>query len=174
VTQTVTVTINGTNEDPVVAAALSASASEGDDDFTVDMLTGASDIDVGTTLSVANVMGETDGITVSGSTLTIDPEDAEFEYLAVGETLITTINYDVIDGEGGSTPQSVEVTITGTNDIPVVNAVTTNVLEDGPAITILPDFTDVDVLDTHTITVDTARLISLARPMKMGRRIQSH
>ena len=47
VDQTVTVTINGTNDAPTVAAALSQSADDGAASFTLNLLSGASDLDSG-------------------------------------------------------------------------------------------------------------------------------
>ena len=61
--QTETITITGTNDVPVVAAALTAGADEGDAAFTTDLLAGATDIDHGetATLSIANVTYAVDG-----------------------------------------------------------------------------------------------------------------
>ena len=120
------------------------------------MLGGASDVDTGAVLSVANVVGLTAGVTFAGSTLSVDPADASFQSLALGEPLDIIISYDVVDEHGASVPQTATITITGTNDAPVVNAVFANVDEDGPLIVVSADFTDVDTSDAHTFTVDTA------------------
>ncbi|MCF6274462.1 MAG: cadherin-like domain-containing protein, partial [Robiginitomaculum sp.] len=154
VAQTATITITGTNDAPTVGAALTASANEDDAGFTIDMLTGASDIDTSDVLSVANVTGLTSGVTLSGTTLNVDPSDAAFQSLALGEVLNIIVSYDVVDGNGGSAPQTATITITGANDAPIVNAVTGNASEDGPAITLTADFSDVDASDTHTFSVD--------------------
>ena len=78
-------------------AALTDTAAEGDSSFTKDLLTGATDPDDGetATLTVAGVQYAVDGglasgtapagVSLSGSTLTIDPTDAAFNHLAVGE-----------------------------------------------------------------------------------------
>jgi VCBS repeat-containing protein len=82
------------------------------------------------------------------------------EYLAAGQTKVEQFNITVSDGQGGSIVRTVNVTITGTNDAPVVSVgdVTGGVTEqtgtptgnltDTGAIT----FTDVDLTDVHTIT----------------------
>ena len=152
--QTATITITGTNDAPTVGAAISASANENDAGFTVDMLSGASDIDTSDVLSVANVTGLMAGVTVTGTSLNVDPSDAAFQSLALGAALTIVVSYDVIDGNGGSAAQTATITITGTNDAPVVNAVTGSASEDGPAITLTADFSDVDAGDSHTFSVD--------------------
>ena len=63
VAQTATVTITGTNDAPTVAAAITASADEDAAGFSVDLLQGASDVDNGDTLNVANVAGLVAGVT---------------------------------------------------------------------------------------------------------------
>src|SRR5476651_2430728 len=70
----------------------------------------------------------------------------------------------VNDGNGGSTTQDVTITITGTNDAPVItsSAQTGNVSEGDPS-HLLADmtatgqvtFTDADTSDAHTFTVST-------------------
>ena len=125
VAQTATITITGENDAPTVAAALTGAANEDDASFTVDMLDGASDVDTGAVLSVANVVGLTAGVTFAGSTLSVDPADAAFQSLAQGETLAIVISYDVVDEHGASVPQTATITITGTNDAPEVAAALT-------------------------------------------------
>jgi large repetitive protein len=43
-----------------------------------------------------------------------------FDYLAPGETAVTTISYTITDGNGGTSTAIVSVTVTGTNDTPQV------------------------------------------------------
>src|SRR5262249_44236381 len=95
--QTVTITVTGVDDTPTVTAALTAAADEGDALFTRDLLSGASDPDDGetATLSVTDVTYTVDsgspsstapaGVSVSGSTLSVDPTNAAFNHLAVGE-----------------------------------------------------------------------------------------
>ena len=59
-------TITGTNDAPTVSAALTDTANEGDAAFTRNLLTHASDVDDGDTLSVANVSYTVDGGSASG------------------------------------------------------------------------------------------------------------
>ena len=159
--QTATITIAGTNDAPTVGAAITAAANEDDAGFTVDMLTGASDIDTSDVLSVANVTGLTAGVTLSGTNLNVDPSDAAFQSLALGAVLAIVVNYDVVDSFGGSAAQTATITITGTNDAPAVNAVTGSASEDGPAVTLTADFSDVDAGDSHTFSVDATSTTGL-------------
>ena len=46
---------------------------------------------------------------------------SDFDFLAAGETAVTTINYTISDGEGGTDSAVVTVTVTGTNDAPTAN-----------------------------------------------------
>ena len=147
VPQTATITLTGTNDAPTVAAALTAAANEDDAGFTIDMLAGASDVDTGAVLSVANVTGLTAGVTFAGSTLTIDPADAAFQSLALGETLDIIVGYDVADEHGASVAQTATITITGTNDTPIVAAALTGAADEDDAsfsVDILGGASDVD------------------------------
>ncbi|SFJ27898.1 VCBS repeat-containing protein, partial [Bradyrhizobium sp. Gha] len=49
-------------------------------------------------------------------------QDKTFDFLAAGQTLAVTYLVSVKDGHGGTVGQNVVVTITGTNDAPVLNA----------------------------------------------------
>src|SRR6202008_3503288 len=84
--------------------------------------------------------------------------DSAVEYLAAGQTKVESFSFNVLDGHGGSVARTVSVTVTGTNDAPVVavvdvtGAVTEQVtpagnLTDSGTIA----FTDVDLTDTHSI-----------------------
>ncbi|MEC5129680.1 autotransporter-associated beta strand repeat-containing protein [Verrucomicrobiales bacterium BCK34] len=85
---------------------------------------------------------------------TFDSGSETFDYLAAGETLILT--YTVTASDDAGTPlsdsETVTITITGTNDAPIVNIAATDVNE-GEAMVLTGDFTDPDFSDPHTITV---------------------
>ena len=99
-TASATVTITGTNDAPTVAAAITASADEDAAGFSVDLLQGASDVDNGDTLNVANVAGLVAGVTLNGNSLDVDPSDASFQSLAAGDTQDIVVTYDIEDGNG--------------------------------------------------------------------------
>ena len=135
--QTETITINGTNDDPTVAAVLTSTAAENDASYNLNLLTGASDVDNGetATLAVSSVTYKVDnvatgssgtalpaGVTLSGHTLTVDPTNAAFNSLAVGEHKTIVVSYNVVDVNGGFVAQTETITINGTNDVAQINA----------------------------------------------------
>jgi VCBS repeat-containing protein len=81
--------------------------------------------------------------------------DSQVDYLAKGQEVTETFTVTVNDGQGGTVAQVVTVVITGTNDAPVVNAISASASEDGPAVMLTASFTDVDTTDKHTFTIDT-------------------
>jgi VCBS repeat-containing protein len=171
-TQTETITITGTNDAPVVAAAQTVTAAESDCAFTADLLAGASDVDTGetATLSVKNVQyavdGGTasaavpDGLSLTGSTLTVDPKSSAFDHLAACQTTTIIVSYDVTDAHGATVAQTETITVTGTNDAPVIVAsgtcarpVTASLVGSDVTAQGAIAFSDVDLTDAHSATV---------------------
>jgi VCBS repeat-containing protein len=118
--QKVFVNVTGTNDAPTVAAALTETTNEDDASFSIDLLVGAVDADNGetATLTVQNVTGLVDGITLNDNTLDVDPTDAFFQHLAVGKSQDIVVSYDVVDEKGATVAQSATITVNGTNDAP--------------------------------------------------------
>lgn len=114
--QTVNITVTGVNDDPDVAGALTLNATEGGAVQTIDLLNGASDIDIGDTLSIQNVVGLSPGISLDGTTLRIDPNDAFYDALNDGETVENTVSYDIVDGKGGVVNQTISISVDGVTD----------------------------------------------------------
>jgi VCBS repeat-containing protein len=146
--QSATIVINGTNDTPMVSGTLSSTAAEGAATYTMNLLAGASDADDGetATLSVANVSYSVDGVampgtpagvSLTGGTLSVDPANGSFDHLAAGESSTIVVSYSVKDAQGASAAQNATITITGTNDAPVLNLAATpvlvNVVEDAGA-----------------------------------------
>jgi len=157
---TVTITVTGTNDAPTVESIISATAFEDDADFTIDLLDGASDVDNGetATLGVSNVSGLTDGVSLVGTTLLVDPAHAAFQHLGVGETQIIIVSYDVVDAHGASVPQFATITINGSNDSPTATAINSGIIneDDLPiSINLLSTASDVDSSDD----LDTANVV---------------
>src|SRR5262249_17566165 len=77
-------------------------------------------------------------------------------FLAAGQTLTIKYNVTVTDGSGVSSTQPVTITVIGTNDAPVAVADVAAVKEDTPpnpvSGNLLANDTDVDLLDTHTVS----------------------
>jgi len=168
VAQSATVTVTGTNDAPVVSAALSSTAAEGAGAYSMDLLAGASDADDGETASlvVADVSYSVDGeagtmtapagISLAGATLSVDPTNAIFNHLAVGEDSTIVVSYNVVDVHGAMVAQSATVTVTGTNDAPVVSAALSSTAAEGAgsySMNLLAGASDADDGETGSLAV---------------------
>ena len=116
-TASVTVTINGANDDPVAAADAAVTTEDGS--VTIDVLGNDSDVDNGDSLSIASVdtSGIQGSVSIVGGQLVYDA-NGQFESLGAGETATETFSYTVTDGNGGSSTANVTVTVNGVNDDP--------------------------------------------------------
>lgn len=89
--------------------------------------------------------------------------DGKLDFLGAGQTVTVTTTVTLNDHQGGTTPSTIVITITGANDQPVVtSAVQTGAVAEraGSSGSDLPDtatglitFTDADVTDAHVIKV---------------------
>ncbi|MFZ4859712.1 MAG: DUF4347 domain-containing protein, partial [Desulfuromonadaceae bacterium] len=147
------VTVTGTNDAPVIAAITQADLTEqtGAAALTTHIGVTFSDVDLGDIGHTASVTGVvtsdvTTGLALdttalknlitvgavtktagsSAGTLTLDFSAAStvFDYLAAGEKLTLTYTLTVNDGDTGVTTKDFVVTVTGTNDAPVIAATT--------------------------------------------------
>ena len=95
-----------------------------------------------------NLTGLGMGMTFNGiQTLLIDPTAAGYQSLAMGETEVLIVTYDVTDEHGATAPRTATITIIGTNDAPTVTAaITASANEDdaGFALDMLAGASDVD------------------------------
>jgi VCBS repeat-containing protein len=92
--------------------------------------------------------------------------DKDFDFLAKNQTLVLTYEVKVSDNHGGSTTQTVKITITGTDDKPVISMSTVAMVSEqsNHSLSLSPDtahialaFTDADLGNTgHTATVTGA------------------
>ena len=176
-TANVTVTVVGANDTPIVAGTVSGSGSEGSGIFGVDLLAGASDVDHGTVLHVANLIwnevpaGFPAGFTLSldGNSISVDTNNLAYDAMAQGTTFATHFSYDVVDQFGALVHQTATINIVGTNDGPIAVADTNTgdpVVESGVAAggntpfagdptasgNVLTNDTDVDHGDTRSVT----------------------
>ncbi len=184
---TVTITVTGTNETPVITIGAGSAAeglTETDSGLTANSTLAATDLDLTDTVATA-----VDGVVVTGTGVASNPlsngtiqgymsVDAgniiantattgtinwsfdsgtePFNFLNVGETLILTYTISATDAPtGASDTQTVVITITGTNDNPVITSngggdnAAIDVAENSTAVTTAVA-TDVDVTDTRT------------------------
>jgi VCBS repeat-containing protein len=133
--QTLTLTIDGVNDAPTVASAVTGGGAEGSGAAAVNLLNFASDADSGAALHVANLVRTDPGgglpgsfaLSPDGNSISVDTDSLVYNSLAQGETFTAHFGYDVVDENGASVHQTAAVTIVGTNDAPVFTT--------GPAIT---------------------------------------
>ena len=170
VTRTISVTLTGTNDAPIVAAVdVTGSATELGTpvgNLTDSGTIAFTDVDLADVHSVgavtpsagalgtltAGVTTGTDDSTGLGGVVTwnYSVAAAALEYLAKDETKEETFSFDLSDGQGGTVSRTVSVTLTGTNDAPNIQTVTT----DSAAKTL--DETDTGLTSTGTLTVTDA------------------
>jgi VCBS repeat-containing protein len=165
---TLTLTITGSNDAPVITGAVVAAMDEEDAAATVvALLANASDPDSGANLDVDGlnyvVTGGTWPQTVlynlDADTGLLELDPAQFDGLGEGETIELTFSYSVIDGNGGNTSGSAVVTVTGAADAPVIAVGNDSgtVAEDGLLVTNGDlDATDPDLGDTADWTAGPA------------------
>ena len=136
-TQVVTITINGTNDAPVVSGTVTANLNEGDLGDAPALAGGSlsiSDIDTADTPAFAAV-GPTAGdsgygsFVLSGGTWTFTLDQGAVQDLDAGDTVTDSHTFVASD----DTSQPVTVTITGTDDQPVVSGTTSGVVQAGSA-----------------------------------------
>ncbi|NYZ25148.1 beta strand repeat-containing protein [Azospirillum oleiclasticum] len=120
VARTLTVTVAGVNDAPVVASPLTVVTTEDSIPLHLDLLGGVTDPDASDTLSVSAVAqtgGRAVSITQSGNAFTLDP--GQFTDLAVGESETISFAYSITDG-AASVGRTMEITVNGLNDAPTV------------------------------------------------------
>ncbi|MEO7851077.1 MAG: VCBS domain-containing protein [Rubrivivax sp.] len=125
--QTLTITVTGTNDAPVVSGAVIGNATEDGATVTLNALTNASDVDDNTLLTVVNLPTSLPaGVSYNAATksFTLDPGNAAYQYLAQGQTTDVLVSYGVSDGIA-TTAASVKFTITGSNDVPAITGTAT-------------------------------------------------
>ena len=131
-------TITGTNDAPVVSGAVNGTATEDGAVSTLNALATANDVDAGTTLSVVLSSPLPAGVTYNATTKTfsLDPSAAAYQSLKAGATATVTVSYGVSDGIA-TTPATANWIVTGTNDGAVIgNASVRDVTEDTSATTL--------------------------------------
>ncbi|MBV9932610.1 MAG: tandem-95 repeat protein [Alphaproteobacteria bacterium] len=166
---TVTITVTGTNDAPV-ATADTATTSE-NAPVTVNVLANDHDVDDGAVLTVTAAsapLGQ-GSASVVGNQVQFNP-GSDFDHLAVGESQVVNVSYTISDEHGATSTSTVAITVTGTNDAPVIVAGGTTA---SGAVSEFPDgdpqenvgvhhadgtiaFTDPDTSDTHTATATPA------------------
>ncbi len=123
---TLTVTINGTNDGPVAVADTAAGTEN--QTLTLDVLANDTDVDNGHvfTLTSANAPPGKGSVSIVSNQLVFNP-GTDFDHLGTDfyrlpqyATEVVTLNYSMTDEHGALSSSTVTVTITGTNDAPVI------------------------------------------------------
>ncbi|USE38077.1 Ig-like domain-containing protein [Endozoicomonas sp. SCSIO W0465] len=177
-TSTATITVTGTNDAPM-ASADTATGHE-NEPLTIDVLANDTDIDSSDNPasfsldSVEIVDGEGNPLNDQGIVSVVNNQlqfvpGSDFDSLANGESATVTVRYVMSDDEGAESTSTATITVTGTNDDPIIESVSQStasvheinesddssgnlVLSDGGRFTV----TDVDLSDVQSVTVTPA------------------
>ncbi|MGQ0560112.1 MAG: VCBS domain-containing protein [Sphingosinicella sp.] len=164
--ETIAVTIHGTNDRPVITSAAAAAqgsvveAGNNDDGSVFAGTPGAtgqlasSDVD---SLATAAWSGSANGTygtfainpTTGVWSYTLDNNRAATQSLSEGQSAVETFTATVTDDKGATAIQMVTVTVNGGNDRPTVSAVTGSAVEDGPPVLISLAGDDIDADDNQ-------------------------
>ena len=157
---TLTITVNGTNDAPVINAVAAVAANE--DAAVITGTLTSSDVDQNATATYT--AEATAGFSINAQTgeYSFDPSDAAYQYLNEGDTLTVTIPVTVTDDNGATDTTDIVVNMTGTNDAPVINAVAAVAAnEDAAVITGTLTSSDVDQNATATYTAEATAGFSI-------------
>ena len=146
-THTITISIMGTNDAPVLSAQTQTATEDGS------QLTGhmvATDADHGDALAFS-IAQSVDGFTLNADgSYSFDPSHASYQHLAAGQTQDLVIPVTVTDSTGLNSTQNLTITVTGSNDGPLVVADTA-----------------VKAADVGTVTEDTPHVFSEADLLRL-------
>lgn len=150
---TVTLTIVGTNDAPVVSALDAGSQSEDAGLFSVDLVAHATDPDQGDVLGIEEIQSVSSSNPDRTIIWTLDPNNYDaiqldldqFTDLQDGETETVTVTYLVGDNHGGVTATTASFTVVGSNDTPTFVDFTPVIPEDEPfSVNLLASVEDAD------------------------------
>ncbi len=127
--QTVTLNLAGVNDAPTAVAVQQAAAEDGVA-LTGNLKTAGAAADVdGDALTFSLVSGAAGFSLASNGDWTFSPASAAYQALKAGETINVVATYQVSDGKV-AVQSTVTFTVTGTNDVPVAQALTVGGVED--------------------------------------------
>ena len=170
---TLTITVNGANDDPV-AVADTGSAGE-NETKSFDVLANDTDVDIAdvpanftvTAASVASTTGLSGSPTAAGSVSIVGSQvqfnpGTDFDELDPGDSATVLVNYTMQDDSGATSSSTLTITVNGANDDPVAVADTGSAGEnETKSFDVLANDTDVDIDDVPVnFTVTTASVAS--------------
>ncbi|UOE87420.1 VCBS domain-containing protein [Vibrio splendidus] len=126
--QTINVDVTPANDAPVINPIVPVSATE-DGAVVTGQLT-STDIDTGDTATFTTTSTQ-GGFTLNADgSYNLDATDASFQHLKAGEISTFTIPVTVTDSAGATDTKDLVITVTGTNDTPVISGVDTGALKE--------------------------------------------
>ncbi|RLQ20096.1 tandem-95 repeat protein [Vibrio sp. SBT000027] len=126
--QTINVDVTPANDAPVINSIVPVNATE-DGAVVTGQLT-STDIDAGDTATFTTTSTQ-GGFTLNADgSYNLDPTDASFQHLKAGEISTFTIPVTVTDSAGATDTKDLVITVTGTNDTPVISGVDTGTLKE--------------------------------------------
>ncbi|WP_419789781.1 VCBS domain-containing protein [Shewanella xiamenensis] len=143
-THTVTVTITGSNDAPVLIAQ-SQSVTEDGTKLSGQMV--ATDVDTGDTLTFS-LANSVDGFTLNADgSYSFEPIDAAYQHLAQGQTETLTIPVSVTDSAGATATQQLVITVSGSNDGAVISGTDAGAVTEDTQLTTAGQLTVTDIDD---------------------------
>nr|WP_246506578.1 Ig-like domain-containing protein [Kistimonas asteriae] len=161
---TATITVTGTNDDPVASA--DTKTGHENETLTIDVLANDTDVDHNdgpanfSLDSVQIVDGDGNPLSGQGTVSVVNNQlqfvpGSDFDSLASGESATVTVRYVMSDDEGAESTSTATITVTGTNDAPVATDNTFTLAEDNSYTFSAADFgfSDVDGDSLHAVTI---------------------
>jgi len=153
-TTRISVNITGTNDVPMINSILPQTVDEG-----AQIISGqfsGSDIDSGDTLTWSTPSPIAGFIIKPDGSYSFDPADSHYEHLASGQQQVIDIPVTVTDDHGAASTRTMQITVTGTNDQPVMTLVPPRIVhEDDPVLQGQLSATDPDSGDTLSYSAPT-------------------
>ncbi len=152
---TVSIVVQGTNDQPVVSDVAVLAAEDGASSSGSFLVSDADTTDV-TSVTLLAAPSEGSLVNNGNGSFTFDP-GSDFQDLALGESRTVSVGYQASDDSGAANDvsgvASLMITVTGTNDRPLVSDVALNAQEDGAAQLASFVVSDVDTSDTHSFVL---------------------
>uniref|UniRef100_A0A8J7AE96 FG-GAP repeat protein n=1 Tax=Desmonostoc muscorum LEGE 12446 TaxID=1828758 RepID=A0A8J7AE96_DESMC len=123
----IVITINGVNDNPVANnnSGIGFTTNEDTPFTTANVLVNDTDVDNGDVLTITNLntTGTLGLVTNNGNgTFSYNPNN-KFESLNNGQTATDSFSYTIADGKGGTSTATVNITINGVTDVPVLTTI---------------------------------------------------
>ncbi|HET7868354.1 MAG TPA: Ig-like domain-containing protein, partial [Burkholderiaceae bacterium] len=159
-TATLTMTVTGTNDAPVAQGATVAVA---EDAAGLSGSVVATDVDANAALSFALNNPAPAGLTFNADgSYSFNAANSAYQSLGVGQSAVLTVPYTVTDDQGATSTANLVITVTGTNDAPVAQAVSFSVAEDAATLSGSVVGTDIDANATLSFALNSAAPAGLA------------